>query len=207
MAAAQRPKLFRDPVHDIIAFDAMDEVERVLLDLIATSTFQRLRRIRQLGFAYLVYHGAEHSRFSHSLGVFHIARRTFESIRRLGFFPSEDDRLEVLCAALLHDIGHGPFSHAIEKVTGIHHETYTSLLIGDERSDVSRVLSAADSKLPGRLLPYFDVSLDFDPARKALRDMVSSQLDADRQDYILRDGLATGVRIGVYDFERIQTMF
>lgn len=207
MQSIVRPKLFRDPIHDIISFNARDEVERVVLDLIKAPTFQRLRRIRQLGFASLVYHGAEHSRFSHSLGVVHVARRMFDGLHRQGHFDPIDDRLEVMCAALLHDIGHGPFSHAIERVTGVHHEYYTARLIEDEASDIHKILADADASLPGRLAAYFDIGSKLPPERQALKDIVSSQLDADRQDYILRDGLMTGVRIGVYDFERIQTMF
>ncbi len=202
-----RPKLFRDPVHDIIAFNAHDDVEHVLLELIQTRTFQRLRRIRQLGFAHAVYHGAEHSRFSHSLGVVHVARRMFDSLHRQGNFDPVHDRLEVLCAALLHDIGHGPFSHAIEKVTGIHHEHYTAQFILNPDSEIYDVLHAADKTLPQRLAPYFAIGETIPPEKRALKEIVSSQLDADRQDYILRDGVATGVRIGVYDFERIQNMF
>ena len=202
-----RPKLFRDPIHDIIAFNAHDEVEHVLLELIQTRTFQRLRRIRQLGFAHAVYHGAEHSRFSHSLGVVHVARRMFDTLHKQGNFDPVHDRLEVLCAALLHDIGHGPFSHAIEKVTGVHHEHYTAQFILNPESEVHDVLHSADPSLPQRLAAYFELGQEIAPEKRALKDIVSSQLDADRQDYILRDGLATGVRIGVYDFERIQTMF
>lgn len=205
MASIRRPKLFRDPIHDIISFNAHDPVECVVLELMRTETFQRLRRVRQLGFANLVYHGAEHSRFSHSLGVAHIARRMFDGLHAQGHFDRVHDRLEVLCAALLHDIGHGPFSHAIEKVTLVHHEHYTAQLITDPESDVHQVLHRADPTLPARLGAYFDGQMP--RARRALKDIVSSQLDADRQDYILRDGLMTGVRIGVYDFERIQAMF
>ncbi len=196
-----KPKLFRDPVHDIIAFDTADDVERVVFELICTGTFQRLRRIRQLGFAHLVYQGAEHSRFQHSVGVIHIARRI------LARLPLDDsDRLEALCAAALHDVGHGPFSHAIEKVTGIHHEDYTLALVLDPEGDVFPILSAVDPDLPDRVASYFGPRKHFPPERQVLRDIVSSQLDADRLDYILRDGLATGVKIGVYDCERILTM-
>jgi len=199
----KRPKLFRDPVHNIIALDLSDDVEQVLFELVNTRAFQRLRRIRQLGFANLVYHGAEHTRFTHSLGVLHVARRMFEALRA---DVDEGDRMEAMCAALLHDVGHQPFSHAIEKVTGIDHEQYTAQLIRDPDSEIHQVLSEADGKLPERVARYFGPREEFPAEREVLRDLVSSQLDADRLDYILRDGLATGVEIGVYDFERIQTM-
>jgi uncharacterized protein len=198
-----KPKLFRDPVHNIIAFDLSDEVEALLFRLVQTRTFQRLRRVRQLGFANLVYHGAEHSRFVHSLGVAHVAGRMFEAIGE-GF--GEEERMEVMCAALLHDIGHGPFSHAIEKVTRIHHEEYSAQLVRDPDSEVFAVLAEVDSTLPERVARYFGPREAFPPDKHVLLDIVSSQLDADRLDYILRDGLATGVKIGVYDFERILTM-
>lgn len=197
-----RPKLFRDPVHDIIAFEQSDDVERIIFALIQTSAFQRLRRIRQLGFANLVYHGAEHSRFAHSLGVLHVARRICHVLDL-----DDDDRLEVLCAAALHDVGHGPFSHAIEAVSGVAHEDYSRLLVEDEAGDFHRIMTEADPSLPGRVGKYFGPRGEFPRDRRVLLDIVSSQLDADRLDYILRDGLATGVKIGVYDFERILSMF
>ena len=200
-----RPKLFRDPIHDIIAFQLDDSVEEVLFYLICTTTFQRLRRIRQLGFAGLVYHGAEHSRFAHSLGVVHIARRMLTSLSHHRSID-DDTRLEVLCAALLHDIGHGPFSHAIEKVTGTHHERLTRQAILDPDTDVHQVLLRADASLPERIARYFGPRKDFPRSRQLWLDIVSSQLDADRQDYVLRDGHATGVKIGMYDLERILAM-
>ncbi len=197
-----RPKLFRDPVHDIISFDQSDPVEHVVFRLIQTSAFQRLRRIRQLGFANLVYHGAEHSRFAHSLGVLHIARRICGALEL-----SADERLEVLCAAALHDVGHGPFSHAIETVTSVAHEDYSRLIVEEEAGELHQILAETDQSLPGRVAAFFGPRDAFAPEKRALLDIVSSQLDADRLDYILRDGLATGVKIGNYDFERILSMF
>ena len=198
-----RPKLYRDPVHDIIAFNLEDEVEAAVFGLLGTHTVQRLRRIRQLGFANLVYHGAEHSRYAHTLGVVHVARRILAALD----WASPQDRLDVLCAAVLHDVGHGPFSHAIERVTGVHHEAYTLQIIEGPDSEIFRHLSAIDPALPERVAAYFRGRDAFGRDRQVLLDIVSSQLDADRLDYILRDGLATGVKIGVYDFERIATMF
>lgn len=198
-----RQKLFRDPVHNIIAWDMDDEVEAIVFKLIGTRTVQRLRRIRQLGFAHLVYHGAEHSRFAHSLGVVHIARRILTALE----IHNPDDRLEVLAAAILHDVGHGPFSHAIEKVTGVHHETYTHALVLHEDGELRKILHDVSPDLPGRVAAYYEDRAAFPPERQAFLDIVSSQLDADRLDYILRDGLSTGVKIGMYDFERILSMF
>lgn len=198
-----KPKLFRDPIHDIISFELGDPVEEILFELVQTRAVQRLRRIRQLGFTHLVYHGAEHSRFSHSLGVFHVAKRMVETLSRQ---IDDDLRLEVLAAALLHDIGHGPFSHAAEKLTGISHEEYSSQIVQDPESEVHEVLSNVDPDLPARVARYFGPREAFPRDKRFLLDIVSSQLDADRLDYILRDGLATGVKIGVFDFERIQAM-
>lgn len=189
-------------MHDIIAFEQSDPVERVVFSLIQTSAFQRLRRIRQLGFANLVYHGAEHSRFSHSVGVLHVARRICKTLEL-----SDDDRLEVLCAAALHDVGHGPFSHAIEAVTGVKHEACSRLLVEHTDGEFHRIMAEADSTLPERVGAYFGERSDFPRERRVFLDIVSSQLDADRLDYIQRDGIATGVKIGVYDFERILSMF
>ena len=200
-----RPKLFRDPIHDIISFELDDPVERCLFELICTQTFQRLRRIRQLGFAGLVYHGAEHSRFAHSLGVVHIARRMLEALSK-DTCVDDDTRMEVLGAALLHDIGHGPFSHAIEKVTGAHHEAYTRQIILDPDTDVHAILADYSEEMPARIARYFGPRQDFPSEDQLWLDVVSSQLDADRQDYILRDGHATGVKIGMYDLERILAM-
>lgn len=199
-----RPKLFRDPIHDIISFDLNDPVEGVLFELICSGPFQRLRRIRQLGFAGLIYHGAEHSRFSHSIGVVHLARRMLTSL--VGREMDDATRMEVLGAALLHDIGHGPFSHAMEKVTEIHHEDFSRRAVLDASGEVNRILRGFSAEMPERIGRYFGGGGEFPTDRQFLKDIVSSQLDADRQDYVLRDGHATGVKIGMYDLERILAM-
>ena len=191
-----RPKLFRDPVHDIIAFRKDCPVERVLLRLIETPELQRLRRVRQLGLTHLVYQGAEHSRFVHSMGVASFARRIYDHLR-----PDGDalERLTVLAAALCHDLGHGPFSHVTERISGVHHEVVTTTLVRRPGTGVHQVLAEVDPDLPERVARLYE-------HRTPLHGIVSSQLDADRLDYILRDGLATGVKIGVFDVERILSM-
>lgn len=193
-----KPKLFRDPVHDTIAL-RQDEIGRVLLALLDTREVQRLRRIRQLGLSFLVYPGAEHSRFSHSLGVLHVAGTVLDRVAAR--HPvSDDDRLVTLCACLLHDVGHGPFSHALEPFTGVRHEVYSRELITSPGTEVNAVLAGVDPALPQRVAARVDRT-EAEPS--FLGDIVSSQLDADRLDYILRDGHATGVRIGAFDLERI----
>src|ERR1700761_5444211 len=114
-------KIIRDPVHDVIAFRLERPLDALLYRLLNAAEFQRLRRIRQLGMASFAYPGADHSRYSHSLGVMETARRILDQLR-----PSVpiDPEQEIVCltAALLHDLGHGPFSHVFERVSGIHHE-------------------------------------------------------------------------------------
>src|SRR5262245_40027918 len=119
-----REKLIRDPVHDVIAFRIDRDEDALLFRLLNAREFQRLRRIRQLGMASLAYPGADHSRYSHSLGVMETARRMLD---RLGesFAIDAGDRSACLVAALLHDLGHGPFSHVFERVSGVDHEAVT----------------------------------------------------------------------------------
>lgn len=190
-------KLFRDPVHDIISLDLAVPQERMLFALVCTPQVQRLRRIRQLGLANLIYPGAEHSRFAHSLGVAHMARRILYQVTDNQ--PSEEIAAVTLAAALLHDIGHGPFSHAIETVTGVDHEHISAAVLRDPGSEVHHILRLVDPTLPDKVAAL----ISHDTPRTFYGDIVSSQIDADRLDYILRDGLATGVKINNYDLERI----
>ncbi|HEY8746451.1 MAG TPA: HD domain-containing protein [Tepidisphaeraceae bacterium] len=187
-------KLIRDPVHDVIAFRLDRPVDGLLFRLINAAEFQRLRRIRQLGFASLAYPGADHSRYSHSLGVMETARKMIEQLRR-SFEISEEEETLCLAAALLHDLGHGPFSHVFERVSGFDHEEITTRVIEDSTSEVHRVLATHDAALPTRVARFVEGQSD----RPFLCDILSSQLDADRLDYLLRDNLMTGSRYGDYD--------
>lgn len=187
-------KVFKDPVHHSIYVQ-----DPTVWKLINTPEFQRLRRIRQLGTSYLTFHGAEHSRFSHSLGVYEITRKIVSQFERNGFadWPQEE-RLVSLCAALLHDVGHGPFSHSLEQVFGTDHERWTcDIILGD--TGINRVLREADPSMPERISSVICKTYE----KPIVVSLVSSQMDADRMDYLLRDSYFTGVHYGAFDLDRI----
>ena len=191
-------RIYRDPVHNIIRV-RMDSAEgRLLVGLIDTREFQRLRRIRQLGLAHFAYQGAEHSRFTHSLGAFHLATRILAKLSN-SYKLDEADRIAVRAAALLHDIGHGAFSHVVESILDFHHENFTIEAVLSTETGVGRCLREYSAELPERVAAI--IKGDFRPM--ALAQLVSSQLDVDRMDYLLRDSLFTGVKYGVYDLEWI----
>jgi HD superfamily phosphohydrolase len=194
-----RDRHFRDPVHDYVSLRGSSRTDRLLLSLVETREVQRLRRIRQLGLANLVFQGAEHSRFPHALGVMQVAREMLDALCR------EAPRLRrhepaVLAAALLHDVGHGPLSHAFEPISGARHERWSSAIVLDPATEVHRVLKRFSRDLPGKVNDLF---LGRYAPAPLLSDLVSSQLDADRLDYLQRDVLATGVRHGRFDLRRI----
>jgi HD superfamily phosphohydrolase len=170
----------------------------LITKLIDTPEFQRLRRIRQLGLANFAYQGAEHSRFTHSLGAFHLATRILARLCSSYSIPDED-QIAVRVAALLHDIGHGAFSHVLESILNFHHEDFTIAAIESDATEVGRLLARFNADLPRRVADIIRGS--FRPV--ALAQLVSSQLDVDRMDYLLRDSLMTGVKYGVFDLEWI----
>lgn len=169
-----------------------------MVRLIDASEFQRLRRIKQLGLALFTYQGAEHSRFTHSLGVLHLMTRVLDRLQEQ-YKITEADRAAARAAALLHDIGHGSFSHVMEKVLGFHHEAWTVRAVSSDETEVGRVLRSYSEDLPDRVAAIIEGR--FQPA--ALGQLVSSQLDVDRMDYLLRDSLMTGAKYGIYDLEWI----
>lgn len=186
-------KVFKDPIHRYIHVK-----DQLIWDLIKTKEFQRLRRIKQLGTLYLSFHTAEHSRFGHSLGVYEIVRRMIDE----SFFGREAwdnaDRPLALCAALLHDLGHGPFSHSFEKIFGTDHEAFTQAIITGD-TEVNEVLSRVDADFPQEVADVINKTHD----NKLIISMISSQIDADRMDYLQRDAYFTGVSYGQFDMERI----
>lgn len=190
-------RTYHDPLHGAISLDGADPTESLLIQLIDTPAFQRLRRIRQLGPASLTFHGAESSRFTHSLGVMAIARRAFTRIASA--HPQlQIYRPTVLCAALLHDIGHGPFSHTCEEVFGSHHEHWTRRIL-NESSPIRQLLDGFSPQLLKEIEQVYQKQHPI----ALVWQLVSSQLDCDRLDYLMRDSYFTGTSYGRIDLERI----
>lgn len=190
-------RTYHDPLHGAITLNRQDPLEALLIELIDTPEFQRLRRIRQLGTANLTFHGAEGSRFTHSLGVMQVARRVFD--RLMGLYPQlQPYRPLVLCGALLHDLGHGPFSHTGEEIFHCHHETWTRKILRESlpvRSLLDQFNPSLAQQLEQVYLKRFELPL--------VSQLVSSQLDCDRLDYLLRDSYFTGASYGQLDLDRI----
>jgi HD superfamily phosphohydrolase len=191
-------RIYRDPVHNIIPLRDDSAEGRLMIRLIDAVEFQRLRRIKQLGLGLYTYQGAEHSRFTHSLGALHLMTRILGQLSDRTNIASED-RAAARAAALLHDVGHGPFSHAMEKVLGVHHEQITMLAVNSPETSLHKILKSYSAEMPQRVAAIIEGT--FTPS--ALAQLVSSQLDVDRMDYLLRDSLMTGAKYGLYDLEWI----
>ena len=186
-------KVLKDPVHSYIHIHY-----EVIWNCLDSKEFQRLRRIRQLGGDFQVYPTAEHSRFFHSLGVYEIVRRMVTEIKSLCVELTEYEKVCVMLAGLLHDVGHGPFSHAFEHVTNHSHEEYTAkIILGN--TELNSILRAVSKKLPEDIVSIIQHTHEND----ILNQIVSGQLDADRMDYLLRDSYFTATSYGQFDLERI----
>lgn len=189
----------RDPLHGLIVFKRDDVVDQTAWRLLNCREMQRLRRIRQLGFSDLIYPGATHSRLAHSIGVFHTARKLMGLIENQTEKVDSHRRLVVLLAALLHDVGHGPFSHAFEGaatkagMTKDHEDWSADIIQGD--SEIHEVLDKVDPKAAGDIARL----LREEEPKDIFATVVSSQFDADRLDYLQRDRLMTGVQFGHVD--------
>lgn len=186
-------KVLKDPVHSYIHIHY-----EVIWNCLDSKEFQRLRRIRQLGGDFQVYPTAEHSRFSHSLGVYEIVRRMVTEVKSLCVELTEYEKVCVMLAGLLHDVGHGPFSHAFEHITNHSHEEYTAkIILGN--TELNAILRAVSEKLPQDIVFIIQHTHEND----ILNQIVSGQLDADRMDYLLRDSYFTATSYGQFDLERI----
>lgn len=191
-------RTYHDPLHRSIQLDEEDPAEAMVMGLVESRPFQRLRRIRQLGPAFLTFHGAESSRFTHSLGVFHLARHAFQ--RLLPHDPSLlNDKGVLYAAALLHDLGHGPLSHTGEEMFGLHHEDWSARLVL-EHPEIRELL---DRLAPGTAEAVAGLLQHGHAERPVIKALVSSQLDCDRLDYLMRDSHSTGARYGQLDLDRI----
>ena len=186
-------KVLRDPVHGYIHIDY-----KVIWDCVACKEFQRLRRIKQQGSSYVVYHTAEHTRFGHSLGVYEIVRRMCNEVKGINNNLSEEDKIVVMLAGMLHDIGHGPFSHTFESIANVNHETYSCRIIEGD-TEINKVLEQAKKGLSKKVSSVISHTHE----NPVLSQMISAQLDADRMDYLLRDAYFTGTKYGEFDLERI----
>ncbi|MCX2680791.1 HD domain-containing protein [Galbibacter sp. EGI 63066] len=191
MNTANKLKIFNDPIYGFITIP-----NEQIFDLIAHKYFQRLRRISQMGLSYLVYPGAHHTRFHHAIGCMHLMRKAVQTLRFKGVEISKEEEEALLAAILLHDIGHGPFSHAMEHsiVDGISHE-YISL----------QFMEMLNEEFNGTLTLAIQIFKGEYP-RKFMNQLISGQLDMDRTDYLKRDSFYTGVSEGNINSERIISM-
>lgn len=191
MKANNKLKIFNDPIYGFITIP-----NALIFDLIEHKYFQRLRRITQMGMSYLVYPGAHHTRFHHALGCMHLMQKAVNVLRFKGVAISEDEENAVYIAILLHDIGHGPFSHAMEHsiVNNVSHEEISLLFMQQLNKEFN-------SKLTLAITIFKD-----DYHRKFLCQLISSQFDMDRADYLKRDSFYTGVAEGNINSERLITM-
>ncbi|MDO4668133.1 MAG: HD domain-containing protein [Streptococcus sp.] len=188
-------KVFRDPVHNYVHVD-----HQVIYDLINTKEFQRLRRIKQLGTSGYTFHGGEHSRFSHCLGAYEIARRViniFEDKYKKQW--NSDESLLVMVTALLHDIGHGAYSHTFERLFDTNHEDITRQIITSPDTEIHQVLTQVAPDFPEKVASVIHHTYP----NKQVVQLISSQIDVDRMDYLLRDSYYTGASYGQFDLIRI----
>ncbi len=191
MKRSPKLKLFNDPIYGFIPIPS-----NLIFDLIAHPYFQRLRRISQMGLSYLVYPGAHHTRFHHALGAMHLMNQAISMLRQKGVDISDQDAEGLRCAILLHDIGHGPFSHALENelVRGVDHESLSL-----------RFMLELNEVFNGRLQTGIDIFQKTHP-KPFLNQLVSGQIDIDRMDYLKRDSFYTGVSEGNINAERLIAM-
>lgn len=184
-------KIINDPVHGFITLD-----DPLVSDIIAHPYYQRLRRINQMAFAHLVYPGAIHTRLHHSLGAYHLMCMALTELKNKGVEITAAEETAAKVAILLHDAGHAPFSHALEKILipGIHHETLSLL-----------IMEVLNKQFDGQLSLAIEIFTNRYP-KKFLHQLVSGQLDVDRLDYLTRDSFFTGVSEGVIGYDRIIKM-
>ena len=190
MSKTNKLKIFNDPIYGFISIPS-----ELIYDLVQHRYFQRLRRISQMGLSYLVYPGAHHTRFHHALGCMHLMQKAVETLRQKGIKISSDEEQALYVAILLHDIGHGPFSHAMEhSIVNIHHEDISILFMNKLNQEFNGQLSLAIEIFKGNY------------PRNFFHQLISGQLDMDRMDYLKRDSFYSGVAEGNINSERLIQM-
>ncbi|MCB5139140.1 HD domain-containing protein [Streptococcus mutans] len=190
-----KEKVFRDPVHNYIPVE-----DELIYDLINSKEFQRLRRIKQLGSSSFTFHGAEHSRFSHCLGVYYLARRVTNIFdKKYSDIWNSNESLLTMTAALLHDIGHGAYSHTFERLFDTNHETITQQIILSPETEINTILRRVSPDFPDKVASVINHTY----ANKQVEQLISSQIDVDRMDYLLRDSYFTGASYGEFDLTRV----
>lgn len=190
-----KEKVFRDPVHNYIPVE-----DELIYDLINSKEFQRLRRIKQLGSSSFTFHGAEHSRFSHCLGVYYLARRVTNIFdKKYSDIWNSNESLLTMTAALLHDIGHGAYSHTFERLFDTNHETITQQIILNPETEINTILRRVSPDFPDKVASVINHTY----SNKQVEQLISSQIDVDRMDYLLRDSYFTGASYGEFDLTRV----
>ncbi len=189
-----REKVFRDPIYGYIKVDY-----KIIDELIDAKEFQRLRRVRQLAGLSMTFHTAEHSRFGHSLGAYEMARKVIENAEGISDNLNEYEQIVFLCTALLHDIGHGPYSHAFEAVMKYNHHEDMTIRVLLEDTDINKILNKYDKDLASDIANVIGHKGKF----VLIEQLTSSQLDVDRMDYLQRDSYFTGALYGTIDVDRI----
>jgi len=193
-AKLDETKVIRDPIYSYILVDY-----QIIWELLSSFEVQRLRRILQLAGTNYVFPSCEHTRFVHSLGAYEVTRKIITTVEDIKNSLSEEEKVQVLCAALLHDVGHGPYSHCFESFHNFEHEEYTYKIITSSDSEVNKVLKKYDENLPhlvGSIINHTHPN-------PILYQLISSQIDADRMDYLLRDAYMSGTPYGSFDVNRI----
>lgn len=189
----------RDVIHGDIVID-----NKLIMQLITTPEFQRLRRIKQLGLSNLVFVSAEHTRYGHSIGVYHVLSKMLENFqtKKIHFY-TEDEKLALLVSGLLHDLGHGPLSHASEVFFKYSHEDFTIKIIENKNGEIYKILKKFEKENDMNLISQVISFIKKEHSNKPLNSLISSSLDADRLDYLNRDSYYTGVTYGRVDIDRI----
>ncbi len=175
----------------------------LIKSLIQTFEFQRLRKIKQLGVTNYVFPGAEHTRYIHSLGVYHISNKIIDCLKQKGNSFSNEEEMSLKASALLHDIGHGPLSHAAEGFFNYSHEDYTIKIIKDSNTEINKILLEYEKENNVNIIDNIEKFIKKTHPNKALNSIISSTVDADRMDYLLRDSYYTGAVYGNVDIDRL----